>query len=85
MDSLGCGMILLSTGSGYSDPNNHHIMHLFYDPLSGVTTQYPIMNLNCKTMGINSSLSLMRIKLSLNVAKEHIKRGIYSKILMWIV
>ena len=65
---------------GYSDPDEFQFVHLFYDPLSGVTTKYPDWLDIIKPYGDKfKPISLMRIKANLNVAtKEHIKRDLHT-------
>ena len=56
---------------GYSDPSEFQFVHLFYDPLSGVTTQYPKWMDIVKPYGDKfNPISLMRIKANLNVATK---------------
>ena len=65
---------------GYSNPKEFQFVHLFYDPLSGVTTQYPGWLNIVKPYGDKfNPISLMRIKANLNVStKKHIKRDLHT-------
>jgi len=65
---------------GYSDPNEFQFIHLFYDPLSGVTTEYPNWLDIVKPYGDKfNPISLMRIKANLNVAtQKHINRDFHT-------
>ena len=64
---------------GYSNPKEFQFVHLFYDPLSGVTTEFPDWMDIIKPYGDRfNPISLMRIKANLNVAtKEHIERDFH--------
>ena len=65
---------------GLADPNEFQFVHLFYDPLSGVVTDYPKWLDIIKPYGDRMNpTSLMRIKANLNVAtKEHITRELHT-------
>ena len=65
---------------GKSDPSEFQFVHSFYDPLSGVATNYPrwleIVKPYADRM---NAISLMRIKANLNVATtEHITREFHT-------
>ena len=65
---------------GLADPDEFQFIHLFYDPLSGVVTDYPRWIDIVKPYGdIMNPISLMRIKANLNVATtEHITRELHT-------
>ena len=65
---------------GLADPDEFQFIHLFYDPLSGVVTDYPRWIDIVKPYGdIMNPISLMRIKANLNVATaEHITREFHT-------
>ena len=65
---------------GLADPDEFQFVHLFYDPLSGVVTDYPKWLDIIKPYGDRMNpTSLMRIKANLNLAtKEHITRELHT-------
>ena len=65
---------------GLADPDEFQFIHLFYDPLSGVVTDYPRWIDIVKPYGDKMNpTSLMRIKANLNVATtEHITRELHT-------
>ena len=65
---------------GLADPDEFQFVHLFYDPLSGVVTDYPRWIDIVKPYGDKMNpISLMRIKANLNVATiEHITREFHT-------
>lgn len=65
---------------GYSDPNEFQFVHSFYEPLSGVVTDFPKWLEIIKPYGDKfKPISLMRIKANLNVAtQKHITREFHT-------
>ena len=65
---------------GLADPNEFQFVHLFYDPLSGVVTDYPRWIDIIKPYGDRMNLtSLMRIKANLNIGtKEYLTREFHT-------
>ena len=65
---------------GLADPNEFQFVHLFYDPLSGVVTDYPRWIDIIKPYGDRMNpTSLMRIKANLNIGtKEYLTREFHT-------